>query len=183
MKPDDHALLAALRTDQAWAYEWIYTHAYRRAASLVLERHGQESDAEDMFQEALFVLLKKVQMPDFQLTSSLVTYLCSVTRNLWLYKSRNAYREQKTDDLSPYEKTGEDSHLILEEHLEAETRYATALAALDRLGDDCRQVIVKSYYENQPDRDIATALGLATDYVKVKRHRCMTQLKAMLKLG
>lgn len=180
---DDLRLLAALRNEESWAFDWIYKHAYRRAATMVLDRYGQESDAEDMFQEALFVLLKKLQMPGFQLTSSLVTYLCSVTRNLWLYKSRNIHREVKAGDITVFEKnenTGEDEHQMVEDRQESESRYAAALSALDRLGDDCRQIILRSYYDNQPDRDIATLLGFAVDYVKVKRHRCMSQLKSLL---
>ena len=50
---------------------------------LVLKNNGSTADAEDVFQDALIILIKKVQANNFVLTSSLNTYLYSICRFVW----------------------------------------------------------------------------------------------------
>ncbi|MEJ0083215.1 MAG: sigma-70 family RNA polymerase sigma factor [Puia sp.] len=50
---------------------------------LILSKGGCLRDAEDIFQEALIILINKVRKSDFKLTSKLSTYLFSVCRFLW----------------------------------------------------------------------------------------------------
>ncbi|HET6996503.1 MAG TPA: sigma factor, partial [Chitinophagaceae bacterium] len=50
---------------------------------IVVSNGGNAQDAEDIFQEALIIVCRKVKDPGFQLTAQLSTYLYSVSRFLW----------------------------------------------------------------------------------------------------
>jgi DNA-directed RNA polymerase specialized sigma24 family protein len=53
------------------------------ARKMILRNGGTGQDAEDIFQEALIVFCRRIEDPDFQLTSKPSTYLFSVCRFLW----------------------------------------------------------------------------------------------------
>lgn len=48
--------------------------------SLIRSKGGEVKDAEDIFQEALIILVKKIRSSDFVLTAQLGSYLYSVCR-------------------------------------------------------------------------------------------------------
>ena len=52
---------------------------------------GRPQDAEDVFQEALIILVGKIRKSDFKLTAKLSTYLFSVCRFLWKDKRKENY--------------------------------------------------------------------------------------------
>src|SRR5438105_3491460 len=58
---------------------------------LVLKNNGTKQDAEDIYQEALIILMRKSREANFMLTCSVNTYLYSVCRFLWndRLKARN----------------------------------------------------------------------------------------------
>ncbi len=71
---DDQPILDLIRTGRNdLALNALYRNfpAIRR---LVRSRGGNTKDAEDIFQEALLILLKKIAQPEFQLTAKLSTY-------------------------------------------------------------------------------------------------------------
>lgn len=53
-------------------------------AHYVKQNKGNEEDAQDIFQEAIIVLVGKVKKPDFILTATLSTYLFAISKNIWL---------------------------------------------------------------------------------------------------
>src|SRR6202012_290891 len=62
---------------------------------IIRSRGGNIKDAEDIFQEALLILLKKVAQPEFHLTAKLSPYLYSVCNYLW-----NDHLKRKKPEIS-----------------------------------------------------------------------------------
>jgi DNA-directed RNA polymerase specialized sigma24 family protein len=60
----------------------LYTVNFRTIRHLVVTNNGNESDAQDVFQETLVVLFSKVRKEELELTCSLTTYLYSIARNI-----------------------------------------------------------------------------------------------------
>lgn len=88
--PDDRMTLAGLRNKDNQAYEILYKFYFPVVESFILKNSGNSDDARDIFQETILVLLNKVPTEDFELTSSLKTYLFSISSNLWLKRLRQA---------------------------------------------------------------------------------------------
>jgi DNA-directed RNA polymerase specialized sigma24 family protein len=71
----DNTLLDKLKAEDSSSFELLYKFYFPSVASYIKRNLGNNEDAEDIFQEAIIVLLHKVRQPDFVLTSSLKNYL------------------------------------------------------------------------------------------------------------
>lgn len=179
---EESGLLAALRSGSASAFEDLYRDYYRMAEDLVVRYHGTPEDARDVFQETLFVLVKKIREPDFRLSGKLSTYLYAIIRNIWLKKAGKTAPEIRTDhsilsnldwadaatkqDISPQEK---------------EDLLAAMKEKMSDLEEDCRNLLRYSFYQNLPHAEIAVLTGYTEAFVKVKKFRCLGYLRRMLK--
>src|SRR5687768_4001830 len=85
----DNTLLDKLKTEDSSSFKLLYKFYFPSVASFIKQNCGNNEDAEDIFQEAIIVLLQKVRQSDFVLTSSLKTYLYAVAKNLWLKRLRD----------------------------------------------------------------------------------------------
>ncbi len=90
---EDEKILAGIQQNEAAAFNILYKFYYPVVRNFVLKNNGSEADAEDVFQETLIVLLRKVPKDDFELTSSLKTYIFSIASNIWLKKLRDVKRQ------------------------------------------------------------------------------------------
>jgi RNA polymerase sigma factor (sigma-70 family) len=84
--------LSELRNKDNAAYKLLYAFYYPGIERFVTRNSGTPSDAKDVFQETIIVLLDKVPKEDFVLTSSIKTYINAVAKNLWLKRLREAKR-------------------------------------------------------------------------------------------
>jgi RNA polymerase sigma factor (sigma-70 family) len=90
--PSDAALLPRLQAREDAAFAVLYRFYYPPIERFVRQNSGTAADAADVFQETLLVLLDRVPTEDFQLTSSLKTYLFAIASNIWLKRLRTSRR-------------------------------------------------------------------------------------------
>ncbi len=177
----DSAYLAELRKGSPKAFEELYNRYFRMVEDMVFKFNGSTEDARDVFQEALFVFVKKLRDPDFVLTSKASTFIYAIARNLYLKKAGKATVEISMDQqqfsffaeadpvqegLSPTEK---DSMLNL------------MADKLGQLEEDCRAVITYSFYQSLSHAQIAELTGYTEAFVKVKKFRCLEYLRKLVK--
>lgn len=177
IKPDAE-LLEALKKGQPDAYKKIYTNYYNMVFGLVTRNSGHPEDAEDVFQEALIVLIKNIRKPNFSLTAKLGTYLHSIVYNIWMTKLRKKGKMGVTMEIE--EEVIDLSEDTLEEKKTIEKKYDLIKIALEQMGDDCKKIIVDYYYKKIKLKDIGVALGYTDGFVKVKKNRCMNAFKKLI---
>jgi RNA polymerase sigma factor (sigma-70 family) len=85
----DNTLFDKLKAEDNSSFELLYKFYFPSVSSYIKQNLGSNQDAEDIFQEAIIVLLQKVRQADFVLTSSLKTYLYAIAKNLWLKRLRD----------------------------------------------------------------------------------------------
>ena len=185
MASSESSIIKGLRDGESHAFDWVYKNCFSKATTYVLQHQGSNQDAEDFFQEALFVLVQKLRTPGFELTSSCSTFLYAIVRNLWLYHQRKAGRVIITEQdqlLHLAELAGEDYWHELHALQEQDLKQQGVLRAMEQLGDDCRQLLLLTFYENKNEDEIAQTMNYQRGFVKVKRFRCLSQLKKILGL-
>ena len=111
---DDQKIITLIRTgknDQA--LNALYRH-YPLMRKMIRSRGGTSNDAEDIFQEALIILVRKVKAAgqttgsdqakpaEFTLTAQLSTYLFSVCRYLWKDELKKRRHEVSSDFAENY---------------------------------------------------------------------------------
>ncbi|MGV3587712.1 MAG: RNA polymerase sigma factor [Adhaeribacter sp.] len=170
-------LLIALRQGEPNAYENIYRKSLPTIISFVYLNSGQEEDARDLLQEALIVLFRKLQQPEFVLTCKVTTFIYAVCRNMWLHQLvKQGGVQPDINDIYPTkhlpENAAEEERDLLDKKLEL------AFKDLDAIG---QQILIKYYFDNQSLEEIAHALNFpSANAVKVKKFRCIQKLKDAL---
>jgi RNA polymerase sigma factor (sigma-70 family) len=156
------------------ASEKLYTY-FPVVKKLILKNQGSLQDAEDVYQEALVILFRKLSAPDFQLTSSLNTYLYSVCRYLWSdeLKKRNKLGQANlgaNPDSMVYEDYSDD--------VRKESEYRQAETAFSMLGDKCRELLKLFYFNKMSMALITVKLGFSSEKLtKNQKYRCIEKAK------
>lgn len=161
------------------AMKGLYKH-YGVVRAFVLKNSGSKQDAEDVFQEALIILYRKVKAPEFQLTSSLATFITGISRYYWLGELRKRGKSINMN-LDLPETESEDFSALLEN----ESRFAVAEQALLTIGEKCRDLLRLFYFEKLNFTAIALRIGLSNEKVaKNQKYRCLEKAReSYLKLN
>ena len=129
---------------------------YYEGLVLFLTRYlGNEADAEDMAEEALFVLVDK--KPSFRGDSLFKTWLYNIARNRavkYMYKNRRSI-PVSPEDLAGLAAEEEDVLVRCERSEEAEK----LTKAMEHLPEDYRLVLQLKYVEEMSAKEIAAATG------------------------
>ena len=165
-------LIAALKKGDRNAFNLVYKNYYRMAAGFINNNNGSEDDIADIFQEMLFILVKKLRQKDFQLSAKLSTYIYSIIRNLWLQRLKKKGRGETSIEENM------ENHLVLDdEELEVkkqhEKKHELMAKVLETLKTECRDIIMASFYKKLSHQSIAEQMGYKPAFVRVKLHRCM----------
>ena len=130
----DKRLLQGIIQNESHTLEAVYDTIFPSIMRMVETNSGSKEDAQDIFQEALVVVYRKLKVGSLELECSLKTYLYAVCRNLWMEKLR------KTDKLSSLKDTYPeiidlDADTLLS--MEKEERLALYREYFEFLGSDC----------------------------------------------
>jgi RNA polymerase sigma factor (sigma-70 family) len=175
---NDHELLRSIAVKDPQAFRYIYSMYFGMVSCFVQKNKGNEEDAKDVFQDALVVVYEKTLRSDFSLQCSLKTFLYSVCRNIWLKKLSRSTSTAHLTDVEEYVSIEEESSENTEEQEEK------VHAALQQLGDKCRQILTLFFYYKKRMEEIATELSYANaDTVKNQKYKCMQQLKRIMTNG
>lgn len=168
-------LLEGLRLGRREAFQQLYRQYYPMVRYLVSHNSGSAEEADDVFQDALLVLMGKLGAPGFQLTATLKTYLYSVCRNLWLKRLRGKGKTQLVDFEKAVDVPDE------EPDTEQEGLLQDLRACLASIGDACRAVLERFYFLKLSMEEIAAQLGYANaDTVKTQKYKCILRLKKLM---
>lgn len=176
----DQALLDALRRGVPAAFETLYRNYYRMVARQVNDAGTESTDVQDLFQEVLLILVRQIKDPGFQLTAKLSTYLYAIARNL-LYKKNGRKSEYYVEDTALLRLDVSPDEEDPDERARHENQLNIVTANLELLEDDCRKVLQLSFYDKINQSEIATIMGYAESFVKVKKHRCLEYLRKRVK--
>lgn len=173
----DKERLEGLRRGERQAVQSLYDDYFDRIAHYIVQNSGSKTHAQDIFQDAVVVLFQKVRSPEFQLTSSIYTFLFSVCRNLWLKKLRKSGKEEVTSD--------QDMEYIDEgpekDEWEEQARYQMYRRKLRQLGEGCQNLLQLSM-QGLSMKQIVARLGISSEqYARKKKFKCKEQLVRLIK--
>lgn len=158
--------------------ENIYQHMYPGIAKHVLEHHGSQEDAEDVFQEGLIVVYRKAKEDGLFLSSSFYTFLYAVCKRIWLKKrSKRKGRPPLPLGAAGLTELEEDPNWILEQT----EQYALYRSKFQLLGQSCQQVL-RLFFKGESMIEIAKQLGFSdARYAKKRKFICKEKLIKLIK--
>jgi RNA polymerase sigma-70 factor (ECF subfamily) len=183
----ERSLLAALRAGDDRAYERLVCEQGGRMLAVARRLLRNDEDARDCLQEAFLQAFRA--LPRFEGNSRLSTWLHRIVVNAALMKmrSRRTRPEEPIEPLLPIFQ--EDGHSVAtyrewsapaEDLLErAETR-GLVRAAIARLPESYRTVLVLRDLEELDTAQVAEMLGCTANAVKIRLHRARQALREQL---
>ena len=147
----------------------------RRVRAYGLRHLGTESDAEDLVQRVLLLVLTKLRRGEVREPEQLGSFVLGSARLTAKEMRRHRAREGvlPDGDLAP------EASVAAVEPLDRER----LVACLHRLTERERCVVVRSFFEGASTSEIAAPLGMESGHVRVVRHRALVSLRACLEGG
>lgn len=150
-----------------WPQVWRYLKSYGCS----------KSDAEDIFQEAILILCRKMEDSNFELSLEPLFYIQKTSKLLWFNQARKMQKQQ-TFHLE------DDEIQILDESdsaLEKQEKLVEIEKAILEIGKQCQEILKLFYGKNLSMELIAQKDGLRNEKVaKVQKYRCLNKVKLIM---
>jgi RNA polymerase sigma-70 factor (ECF subfamily) len=141
---------------------------------------GREADADvaDVYQQTFTIFYFNVRDGKFTgMTSSIRTYIFAIGKNLLNKLAEQKRTAEPIDDVKESDLPAD----TIFERYEATHRQQLVGALLDNLGEPCKTILTKYYYEDFSMESIAERMGYKTAGVaKKKKCECLTKIRAAL---
>jgi RNA polymerase sigma factor (sigma-70 family) len=130
--------------------------------------------AEDLFQEALIIYLRKKNDPGFEFQLEPIHFIKQTCKLLW-YNIARKTQKQGAGSLEI------DVLEVPESWMEKELQYKQLESALSKIGKQCRELLHLFYSLGWNMVDIAKKLDFRNDKVaKAQKYRCMQKAKSLV---
>lgn len=182
---DSQLLIGIIENDeQAWRH--IYHNMRIGFASILAQQFTdsklRKEDIEDIFQESLVILMRKVKRDGLVIPREgvIFSYLTEIGKRTACNLLRKQNHLSSADAVTILDKqhyTGEDNDMATEEKQQMQNDFLDRV--FDSMPAECRQLLKLFYWERKPMDDIASILGMRNaDSAKTKK-RVMMQKVAL----
>ncbi len=156
----------------------LYEYEFPKVVNLIIKNYGNVEMAQDVFQDAIVILMEKVYAKKLDLTCSVETYLFSICKYLWLDQLRQNKKEMQmikfydeefqTDDISVFFYNTPDIYEVVNR-------------AIESIGDPCKLLLECFYYKNMSFDEIASSLGYANAAsARNQKYKCLERIRSVL---
>lgn len=169
---NDQQIIQQLKSgEQVKAFTSLYK-AFPMVKSHIRKNNGSSVEAEDIFQEALFILLKKIQEPNFELSSSLSTYVFGISKFLW----NNQLRKKKPGYSPVLDMVDDELDFEFEELNNEKINFAQK--ALASISEKCKEILHFFYIEKYSMKTIAEKFGYTSEQnAKTQKYKCLEKAR------
>ncbi len=190
LTPDEENKLVKLAADgDDYAFEEIVSAYENTVYNMAMYIAKNNEDALDISQEVFLKLWQSLK--NFRGESSLRTYIMKLVKNTSIDFVRKR-KNRQTLSLTVTDNDGEEKEIEIKdtspesdpvEHYMKNQRIETVRAAISRLDDDHREILIMRDMNGMEYKEISEALGISEGTVKSRLHRARNFLKNFLKEG
>ncbi|HLP44819.1 MAG TPA: sigma-70 family RNA polymerase sigma factor [Candidatus Kapabacteria bacterium] len=173
-------LLNGILRNDTIVLQFIFKNFYSNINFFVKKNKGDEEDANDIFQEAIIIIYRKLKANTLSLDCTFETYLYSICRLLWLkeLEKRKVEKENIKDNHEYNDEIYDDG---LDATIDLNERYKLYQKHFTLLGKDC-QKILQLYFDKVPLKTIADMMGFKSEhYAKKRKYSCKEYLIKSIK--
>lgn len=155
--------------------KWIYQENFPKVKQMVLANSGSTDEAKDIYQEAFLSFWTNIKSGKFRPEngSALSGYLFQISKNKWLDTLRSqTHKRTVFQDIFP--------ETMEEDPEEKETNLVRIEGAFAKLGDNCRELLTRFYYQKESLSSLAGYFGWTEATTKNSKYRCMEKLRSSL---
>lgn len=131
----------------------------------------KKENAEDIFQEALVIFIRKKEDSNFVLTVDPHFYVRNTCKLLW-------YNQARKEGKHPNFELEKDIAQLEDDWFQKEMKLSIVEKAIQQLGTQCRQLLELFYGAGIAMTEIAKKVGLRNEHVaKAQKYRCLQKAK------
>lgn len=182
IEKSDTDLISGLKSEESWAFKLLYEKYFGLVENYVKRNNGTLDDSKDTFQDTVIALMKMLAKNDFQLNQNtkLSTLIYAIAKRLWLLKLRNQKLNVVGADISDIQYQFSDDEEELMEKKEKEEIHESVIEKLKSMGQECQKLLKLYYFKKVKLKEIAKIMTYSEGFVRVKKNRCMNQLKDLM---
>jgi len=172
----DTAILRRLRTEDSAAFEILYRLYFPSITQFVVQNSGCTEDAEDVFQEAIIVLLEKSRESDFILTSSLKTFIFAIAKNIWLKRIRDNRLRIVAKDYS-LDRYADAAEMPVPAAGVEKTREERLQDWMGKISENCRRILKALFFLREPMETLMRKMGWKNRHTADnQKYKCIQQV-------
>jgi RNA polymerase sigma factor (sigma-70 family) len=173
-------LLNGILRNDTVVLQYIYKNFYSKINFFIKKNSGDDDDANDIFQEAIIIIYRKLKNNELLLDCTFETYIYSICRLLWL-KHLEKIKIEKENIKDNHEYNDELYDDSLEKIIDQNERYRLYQKHFENLGKDC-QKILQLYFDKVPIKNIAQIMDFKSEkYAKKRKFKCKEYLIKSIK--
>ena len=154
----------------------VYDEVFPSVETYILKNNGNKHDAEDIFQEALLIFMKKIRTNRFELTSSLKTFLFSICKNLWLKKLRDA--KPSTYKLPNYLST----EINIDDITPPPSNEEKLKSWFSSMSFKCQLILKALFIKEESAETLMYKMGWKNKQIVAnQKHKCIKQIRLIVK--
>jgi RNA polymerase sigma factor (sigma-70 family) len=170
----DRTLLTQLKGEDNASFELLYQFYFPSIAAYISNTYGNTEDAEDIFQEAIIVLLQKIRHTDFVLSSSLKTYLFAIAKNLW----HKRLRDNKLIPVTNFEKYQKENTSFSIELKSEHSKEEKMTSWLTKITVNCQRILKAIFFYKEPMNSLMQKMGWKNKHTAAnQQYKCIQQVK------
>ncbi len=154
----------------------IYELVYPKVLSFIIKNKGQDSDAQDVFQNALLQISVRYNKEAFEIKSSFEAYLFTVCKNLWRRELNKSKKWVTKNEIVQLQNEQENALAALEQE-----RWELFTEHLKTISENCRKVLLL-FFNKTPYNEIVKKMGYNSESVVRQRvFKCKNKLTELIK--
>lgn len=169
-------LIEKLKENNEKAFKLLYNY-YPKIRSYLLGFGATKQEVEDVYHEALFILISKLKDSEFELTSSVNTFLFGICKNkfITLCREKKKALNHKYDTEIELDSNHKDDIEVAILH---DQKLSVAQNAFKQLEERCKKLLQAFYVDGKRMKQIAIDFGFTSEKVaKTQKYRCLEAAK------
>jgi RNA polymerase sigma factor (sigma-70 family) len=174
------SFVEAIKNNNTQVLKNLYISNYPKIEVLILKNSGSKDQAKDIYQDAFLAVWQNIKQNKFipESESSVNGYLYIVAKNKWMdvLRSQSYKKTIVASKLNHFEIKAEENNGIDDDILK-DKRLEDVMLAFKNLGEACKSLLRKFYFEKKSMNLIAEELAIDSASTRNKKYRCMQKLK------
>lgn len=179
---NNNSVIESIKNNDSKTLKQLYQSNYPKIEAYILKNSGNKDHAKDIFQEAFVTVWKNVKNNKFeaQNDSSIHGYLYTISKNKWLDHLRSKHHKKTivASNINHFEVV-DTNFSENDDDILKEKRLDSIMHAFRDLGDSCKALLKKFYFEKKTMNFIAKELQLDAASTRNKKYRCMQKLRTL----
>jgi len=160
-------------------FKELYIEYFPLVRKFILNNNGNETDAEDIFQDTMIIFLEKLRMDDFVISASVRAYIMGIAKNIWHKKIRDTF---KLTELT--ENHTNQFYQDIESSIQQEKTYLDKLKDyMHAITNHCKGLIHDMFFKNKSIDQIQQDYGYKSRHNAInQKYKCIEQIRKLKEL-